>query len=211
MDDRYARNREHGRRDLMDRAGDEIRSWFGDDQAERRRRMDESRFERDRWERDRWSGPRHGRDERDSRVHAWMSRNVATVHPGDSIEHAARLMAEYDCGALPAVAGNGRLIGMITDRDIVVRLLARGRDPLRCRVEDAMTEDVHPVRMDEDVESALDLMARHRVRRVPVVDHRERIVGMLSQADVARHAGSRGLPPREVAETLSEISEPGRR
>ena len=120
-------------------------------------------------------------------------------------------MAECDCGALPVVQGNGRLLGMITDRDLVVRLVARGRDPLRCRVEDAMTEDVYPVRMDESVDAALDLMARHRVRRLPVVDDRERIVGMLSQADLARHVGSRGLGSRDVAETLSEISEPGRR
>jgi CBS-domain-containing membrane protein len=140
-----------------------------------------------------------------------MSRSVATVHPADAVEHAARLMADHDVGALPVAQGNGRLLGMITDRDIVVRLLARGRDPLRCRVEDAMTEDVYPVRMDEDVDRVLDVMARHRVRRVPVVDDRDRIVGMLSQADVARHARARGLPAREVTETISEISEPGRR
>jgi CBS domain-containing protein len=216
MDDRYARDREYGRRDLMDRAGDEVRSWFGDDEAQRRRRMDEmsdpdrDRFDRDRWERDRWSSrSRHGAH--GGPVHAWMSRNVASVHPGEPVERAARLMAECDCGALPVVQGNGRLLGMITDRDIVVRLVARGRDPLRCRVEDAMTEDVYPVRMDESVDAALDLMARHRVRRLPVVDDRERIVGMLSQADLARHVGSRGLGSRDVAETLSEISEPGRR
>ena len=227
------RDREYGRRDFVERAGDEIRSWFGDDEAERRRRMDETRdhgrgyerFERDRWERDRWAGPRdrYDRDRydedhdhermrpRENRVHAWMSRSVARVHPSDSVEHAARLMADHDVGGLPVTQGSGRLIGMITDRDVVVRLLARGRDPLRCRVEDAMTEDVYPVRMDEPVESALDVMARHRVRRVPVVDDRDRIVGMLSQADVARHARTRGLPSREVTETISEISEPGRR
>jgi len=229
------RDREYGRRDFMERAGDEVRSWFGDDEAERRRRMDEmrdrgysnDRFERDRWEHDRWVGPREryerhrarydeerDRDRmrpRENRVHEWMSRSVATVHPADSVEHAARLMAEHDVGALPVIQGNGRLIGMITDRDMVMRLLARGRDALRCRVEDAMTEDVFPVRMDEDVEAALDVMSRHRVRRVPVVDDRDCIVGMLSQADVARHARSRGLPSREVTETISEISEPGRR
>ncbi|HEX5041471.1 MAG TPA: CBS domain-containing protein [Candidatus Polarisedimenticolaceae bacterium] len=222
------RDREYGRRDFMDRAGDEIRSWFGDDEAERRRRMDEpreprERFERDRWERDRWTSPRDRDDRdryeddrsrmrvRDNPVHAWMSRSVATVHPSDPVEHAARRMAHHDVGALPVAQGNGRLIGMITDRDLVVRLLARGRDPLRCRVEDAMTEDVYPVRMDEDLDRALDVMARHRVRRVPVVDDRDRIVGMLSQADVARHARTRGLPARDVTETISEISEPGRR
>ena len=216
------RDREYGSRDFMDRAGDEVRSWFGDDEAERRRRMDETsapreRFDRDRWERDRWAGPRDNYDDdryrrpRENRVHAWMSRSVTSVHPSDAVEHAARQMAAHDVGALPVAQGNGRLIGMITDRDIVVRLLARGRDPLRCRVEDAMTEDVHPVRMDDDVERALDVMARHRVRRVPVVDDRDRIVGMLSQADLARHARTRGLPAREVTETTSEISEPGRR
>lgn len=225
-DDSYrpADNREYGRRDLAERAGDEIRSWFGDDQAERRRRMDEmrargDRFDRDRWERDRWSSPRDRDRHRDEnsrsphgyRVHDWMTRNVATVHPGDTVEHAARLMDENDCGALPVVHGNGRLIGVITDRDLVVRLLARGRDPLRARVGDAMTEDVHAVRMDEDADAALDLMARHKVRRIPVVDDRGLIVGMLSQADLARHTRNRDIPPRHVAETLSEISEPGRR
>ena len=217
-------DRDHGRRDLAERAGDEIRSWFGDDEAERRRRMDEmrargdldrDRFDRDHWERDRWSSPRDrdeaARSPRGYRVHDWMTRSVATVHPGDTVEHAARLMDENDCGALPVVLGNGRLIGMITDRDLVVRLLARGRDPLRARVGDAMTEDVHALRMDEDADAALDLMARHKVRRIPVVDDRGRIVGMLSQADVARHTRNRDIAPRQVAETLSEISEPGRR
>ena len=174
------RDREYGRRDFMERAGDEVRSWFGDDEAERRRRMDEMREPRDRFERH-----RDRMRPRQSRVHEWMSRTVATVHPSDSVEHAARLLADHDVGALPVTQGNGRLIGMITDRDMVVRLLARGRDPLRCRVEDAMTEDVFPVRMDEDVEAALDV--------------------------VARHARTRGLPSREVTETISEISEPGRR
>ena len=100
MDDRYARDREYGRRDLMDRAGDEVRSWFGDDEAQRRRRMDEmsdpdrDRFDRDRWERDRWSSrSRYGArdrsfgDDRDVRpgaggpVHAWMSRNWPASTP----------------------------------------------------------------------------------------------------------------------------------
>ena len=192
MDERYGRH-------LMERAGDEVRSWFGDDEAERRRRMDEMR------------GSRHSRTGRRAPVHAYMSRRVASVHPGDPVELAARLMVDYDCGALPVVVGGGRLVGMVTDRDLVVRLLARGRDPMRSRVEDAMTEHVHPVRMDEDVDDALDLMARYRVRRLPVVDDRDRIVGMLSQADLARHAGGGELPSRDVAETISEISSPGRR
>jgi CBS domain-containing protein len=251
--DRLHREREESyRRDFMERAGDEIRSWFGDDQAQRRRRMDEmqgsDRFDRERWERERWGHrydrdpadrgryesrysesaysdrdrdedrdrDRHyrdrDRDEREERIHDLMSRNVATVQPQDSVEEAARLMHRHDCGALPVVQSNGRLIGMITDRDLVIRLLARGRDPLRSRVADAMTEEAYAVRMDDDAEAALRVMARQQVRRVPVVDDRDRIVGIVSQADLARHARrGRDVEPREVAETVAEISEGRRR
>jgi CBS-domain-containing membrane protein len=138
-----------------------------------------------------------------------MTRDVISVRPNDLIEHAARMMAECDCGALPVVDRGGRLIGMVTDRDITVRLVARGRDTRRARVEDCMTDEVFSCHIFDSVEDCMQEMSRHQVRRLPIVDNRNRIVGIVSQADLARYAElHRGHGERRaIADTLSEISE----
>src|SRR5436853_1890774 len=104
-------------RDFIDRASDEVRSWFGDDQAERRRHMDERRGARDE-QAYLSASTRFGRDVRARDV---MTRAPLMVYPSDPIERAARYMREYDCGAIPVVDDDGRLVGMVTDRDITVR------------------------------------------------------------------------------------------
>lgn len=200
-------DRERDERGLMDRAGDEVRSWFGDEEAERRRRRDERR--RERGERD--DDFTRGWNRRDDiRAGDLMTRDVITVHPLDSVEHAARLMRDYDCGALPVVNSERRLTGMITDRDITMRLVASGRDTMSAIVADCMTSQSFACHVNDDLETCLRRMSRHQIRRLPVVNDRDQIIGLISQSDVVRHAGNhpgRG-ERRAFADMMAAVSEP---
>ena len=204
-------------RGWWDRASDEVSSWFGDEQAERRREMDERSggrsefgdrgFNTSRRYDNRFDRSRGPRGERASDV---MSTDVVRVHPEDSLQHAARMMGGYDCGALPVVDRNNRLIGMITDRDIAVRGVAEMRDAGRMPVGAAMTDEAFACHVYDSLRSCMQAMAVHQVRRIPIVDDYNRVVGIVSQADVARVAGSRKGPlgKRAVAEVVREVSEP---
>ena len=144
------------------------------------------------------------------RVHELMTRRVTSVHPATSVERAARLMEECDCGALPVIGDNGVLVGVITDRDIAIRVVARGRDARNAIVADCMTERVFACYANESISECMRQMAGHQVRRMPIVDDRGRLVGILSQGDLARHAGRHPLPDerRALTEVLSAVSHP---
>lgn len=144
------------------------------------------------------------------RARELMWRQVISVQPEDSVARAARLMAECDCGALPVVDREDHLIGMITDRDIAVRVAARGWDCRRAQVGDAMTHDAFACRTDDRLLECMREMSRHQVRRIPIVDRFDRVVGILSQGDLARHAGMVHEPAERDAfsEALCAISEP---
>ena len=115
-----------------------------------------------------------------------MTRNPRTVTPQSSYREAAVIMRDENCGVVPVVDGAGRLEGILTDRDIVVRgLVSEG--VLR-RIEDLMTDDVSAVTEDEPLTSVLDLMGRKQIRRVPVVDRSDRLLGIISMADIANRA-----------------------
>lgn len=211
--ERYYDRHEHDERGFIERASDEVRSWIGDEEAMRRRRID-NRFDEERY---RESGYSRGQSRREhhpenERACDLMTRNVIRVRATDSIEHAARLMAEGDCGALPVVSDTGRLIGIITDRDIAIRAAGRGLDPRQARVGDCMSDDVVACHEFDSVESCMRQMSRHQVRRLPIVDDRDRVVGMISQGDLARHAGAHpGTGERRaVADVLYAVSEPTR-
>ena len=148
----------------------------------------------------------------DIRVHDLMTRRVATVHPASSIERASRLMDECDCGSLPVVSDNGVLVGMVTDRDIVTRIVARGREVRNAIVADCMTEHVFACYANETVGECMRQMAHHRVRRMPIVDERGRLIGILAQGDLARHARHNAAADesRVVGEIVGEVSEPVR-
>jgi CBS domain-containing protein len=119
-----------------------------------------------------------------------MTHDVRHVPPGATVLDAAREMADGDIGALPVCDDDGRLEGIITDRDIAIRVVAAGMDPSRTQVSEAMgSREVVSVGADDDVQTAIAMMKRHAVRRMPVVDG-ERVVGMLSQADVAADVGA---------------------
>jgi CBS domain-containing protein len=130
-----------------------------------------------------------------------MTRDVATVKPGQSLKNAARSMAELDVGVLPVSEGD-RLIGMITDRDIVIRAVAEGKGP-DATVREVMTPEVKYCFCDQDIDEVSNNMADTQIRRLPVVDRDKRLVGILSLGDLAVS----GEPDCAVA-ALSGISRP---
>lgn len=131
-----------------------------------------------------------------------MTERPRCVSPETPVSEAAELMEREDVGALPVLEGE-QLTGMVTDRDIVVRAIAKGKDPRGMPVREISTRDVVTVRPDEDLSEALKLMASHQVRRLPVVDDENRLVGVVAQADVAMQAKEKA-----VGEMVEEISQP---
>lgn len=131
-----------------------------------------------------------------------MTRSPETVSPGDTLQHVAQLMLENDCGAIPVV-DEDKVVGIITDRDIVMRVLAKGRNPLELKVSEAMTTGVACAREDDSIDRVMELMSRHQVRRIPVVDEGDRVIGIVAQADLATEVQDE----QKVARTVEEISE----
>jgi CBS domain-containing protein len=138
------------------------------------------------------------------KVNEAMSPDVRVANPGQSICDAARIMAEIDAGVLP-VGENDRLVGMITDRDIAVRAVARGLGP-DTQVRDVMSKEVKYCYDDEDIEDVAHNMADIKVRRLPVLNRSKRLVGIVSLGDIATVDG-----PDAAGDALCEISEPGGR
>ena len=137
-----------------------------------------------------------------------MTEHPATVSPDDRAQRAAALMAEYDCGCVPVVEGVGRVIGVVTDRDLAVRGLAQGKGP-DTPVRELMTADAECCAADADVAVVERIMTDRQLRRVVVVDADHRCLGMIAQADLARAAEhGRGVSDQEVARIGERISEP---
>lgn len=113
-----------------------------------------------------------------------MTRKVSTVSPGDTVESAAILMARINAGVLP-VLSERRLVGLVTDRDIVVRALAAGKPVATCTVDDVMTEEVHYCLDDDAVEDVAKRMGELGVRRMPVLDRNNTVIGIISLDDIA--------------------------
>jgi CBS domain-containing protein len=132
-----------------------------------------------------------------------MTHNVATCTPQSTLKEVAQQMIDYDCGEIPVVesASSMRVVGVITDRDIAVRGVAKGISPEEGSAKDCMTSNVHTVTLKSTVETVMDLMEDKQVRRVPVVDDSGNICGIVAQADVARHARE-----DRVAEVVKDIS-----
>jgi CBS domain-containing protein len=112
-----------------------------------------------------------------------MSSQVVTIEPGARIVGAARRMIVEDKGPLPVVEG-GRVVGILTDRDIISRLVAEGQDPQSVNVEDIHTNDLVTIGPEQDVEEARQLMARHHLERILVVEDDRHLVGIVSMADL---------------------------
>ena len=130
-----------------------------------------------------------------------MTENPSSCERGTPVAEAAKVMARENVGSVPVVEG-GRLVGVVTDRDLVVRLLAEGRDPQSTTVGEIASSEPVTLSPDDDLDQALQLLARHQVRRLPIVEG-ERLVGIVAQADIARHADE-----VQTGEVVEEISKP---
>src|ERR671936_2417560 len=117
-----------------------------------------------------------------------MTQRPRAVTPQTPLNEVAELMETEDVGSVPVVEGD-RLVGIVTDRDIVVRAIAKGKDPRGMPAAEVSSRELVTVDPDGDLDEALRLMARHQVRRLPVVEEDGQLVGMLAQADVARELG----------------------
>jgi CBS domain-containing protein len=133
-----------------------------------------------------------------------MTRDVRTIDRNSTVEQAARMMKELNVGSIP-VTENGNVIGIITDRDVVLRNVADGRTAADTRVEEVMSKTVVTATPDMDVHRAADLMAQNQIRRLPVVEN-NRMVGIVSIGDLA----VRNIYENEAGEALSSISKPSR-
>jgi CBS domain-containing protein len=114
-----------------------------------------------------------------------MTQNPKTVSMDTPVHEVAMLMRDLDVGALP-VANGGGVAGIITDRDVTVRVVAEGMDPMTTLVRECMTEEVIVCKADSDINEALKLMEQHQIRRIPVVDGDRHLVGVVSIGDVAK-------------------------
>jgi CBS domain-containing protein len=135
-----------------------------------------------------------------------MTPDPVCCEPNDSVKKAAKVMKQHDVGSVPVVdsqASRG-LLAMVTDRDLVVRVLAEDRNPDQATVGDAMSSSPIACRVDDDVQKALQLMAERQLRRMPVVDQSGRLQGIIAQADVATRVRS----DKQTGELVEAISEP---
>jgi CBS domain-containing protein len=131
-----------------------------------------------------------------------MTREILVANPEQTVQQAARMMADIDAGVLP-VGENDRLVGMITDRDIAIRCVAKGKGP-DAKIRDVMSHDVKYCFSDQDIDEVTRNMAEIQVRRLPVVDRDKRLVGIVSLGDIATIGEA-----MEAGEALSGISMPG--
>lgn len=134
-----------------------------------------------------------------------MTRDVRRLTPEDSPLQAAKAMQELNVGAIPVCEGD-RLVGMVTDRDIVLRCVSREADPKSCKLSDIMSGHVRTVRESDDVQEVLSEMSSAQVRRMPVVDQQDRLVGIISLGDIAIEHPEQSA---QVGESLKDISTPG--
>ena len=134
-----------------------------------------------------------------------MTKDLIYSRPSDMVSDVAQLMKEEDIGPVLIVDDSNdgkRLVGIVTDRDLAIKVVGEGSDPQNTRVEDVMTESLVTVRASDDVQSAMQAMAQNQLRRIPVVDDNGQLVGIISQADVATRLNE----PQSTAEVVKEIS-----
>jgi CBS domain-containing protein len=137
------------------------------------------------------------------RLDECMTRGVECTRSDATLQQAANRMKELDVGTLPVCGDNDRLVGMVTDRDITVRAVANGRDPKTTLVSDAMSPGVVSCYEDQDIDEAARLMEDRQIRRVVVLDHDQRITGILSLGDLAVSGSSERSLAGEILEAVS--------
>ena len=151
------------------------------------------------------------------KVEQLMTRTVATCHPADFLNAAARIMWEHDCGCVPVVAeeeGGARVVGMLTDRDICMAAYTQGKPLGAIKVASSMSQQVCSCRPADSIAVALNVLRTNQLRRLPVVDGDEHLIGVLSLADIAREAGrehgrkAAEVPDADIARAIEAISQP---
>jgi CBS domain-containing protein len=135
-----------------------------------------------------------------------MTQNPTYAFPFDTAQSVAQLMISESVGPIPIVADESskKLIGLVTDRDLAVNVVAEGRDPRNTTVENIMTRDLVTCRPGDDVRQAMEAMKTHQVRRIPIVSDGGKLEGIIAQADIATRVSMDG----ETADVVEEISEP---
>jgi CBS domain-containing protein len=135
-----------------------------------------------------------------------MTERLVCCAPGDSVSAAAKKMKDENIGPILVVEDEQgyKLVGIVTDRDLALKVVGEERDAQNTKVGDVMSGDVVTCHADDDVEKALNAMEEHQLRRIPVVDNNGRLVGIISQADVATRVDD----PGKTAEVVKEISQP---
>ena len=134
-----------------------------------------------------------------------MTKDPICCWPNDSVAKAAELMKSGNIGSVPVIENEQiqKLVGIVTDRDLALKIVAKGLDAKSTKVEAVMTHKVVTCLADDDLQKALDAMAEHQLRRIPIVDNNHRVVGIIAQADVATRADQ----PEKTAEMVKEISQ----
>jgi CBS domain-containing protein len=134
-----------------------------------------------------------------------MTKNPVCCLPTDMVTKTAQLMKSENIGSIPVIENEQteKLIGIVTDRDLALRIVAEGRDAKSTKVEAVMTRKVISCLAGDDVQKALDAMAEHQLRRIPVVDNDNKVLGIIAQADVATRVDQ----PEKTAEMVKEISQ----
>lgn len=149
-------------------------------------------------------------------VEQLMARQVYSCRPDDTLDRAAQLMWDHDCGSLPVCTGDGatKVVGMITDRDIAMCAMFHSRPLADLRVSEAMARDLQTCQPGVALAEAERIMREAQIRRLPVIDEEGRLIGMISLADLAREAarevktGAAEISENEVGDTLAAICEP---
>lgn len=138
-----------------------------------------------------------------------MTANPATVTPDTRVRQAAKLMKDHDVGILPVVEreGSTKLVGLLTDRDIAIRLVAEGMNPDESEVRALMSANPKTARASDSVKDVMKLMGEQQLRRIPIVDDRGGLVGIVAQADIVIEASDDDM----AKETVEQISRPGGR
>jgi CBS domain-containing protein len=129
-----------------------------------------------------------------------MTPNPRSLESGSNVMEAARLMRDEDAGIVPVVEGE-KLIGTVTDRDIAIRVVAEGKDPEATTVGEIASRELVTIDPQQDLDEALRLMARHQVRRLPVVEEDGKLVGIVAQKDIAQHASD-----EQTGDVVEDIS-----
>ena len=133
-----------------------------------------------------------------------MTTNPTCATPSESVQHVANLMKNENVGPIPVVESHDskKLVGIVTDRDLVLKVLAEGRNPQEMKVQDVMSLNPITCRENDSIDRAMEAMSQHQVRRIPIVNDRSEIVGIIAQADIA----TRIERPNKTADVVEEIS-----